>query len=205
MSEPRGVFGDLRRGLLFVFVLALVTGAATASAANRDPRPSGGSASGRGPLFAAAGLALCERTDLAPLAGLSLRVRESWQEPAAAAPGTRCRYTLATPDGHRGAVVHVSAVTPATAGQAVQIHDATAAATSLPLVGPVAVGQQATAFARAGGWTVQVSQYLICARSGNLVVTVWLKVFGRQPTPVADLAEAVRALTAATLAVVPPA
>jgi hypothetical protein len=159
------------------------------------------SASPAGPLFDAAGMALCDETDVAPLAGLGLRVRDTVGRPPPSAPGAACLIQL-TGSGRTGSLL-VEAATPPSIEEATRLYDATRDVTVMRPAGDLAgVGERAEAFTGRSGAGGATAEYMIRARSGNLVVKVWLSVTGGSETA---LPAPVRRIAVATLAQVPPA
>jgi hypothetical protein len=114
-------------------------------------------------------------------------------------------FQLTTHDGHPATLL-VEAATPQSVAQAKLLYAATAQVTVLrPEATVPGLGEQAEAFTRTSGSKVLKSEYLVHARAGNLVVKVWLAVNGTTTTATASLAEPTRQITAAVLALVPPA
>jgi hypothetical protein len=164
--------------------------------------PAATSASPAGRLFDAAGMALCDQTDPAPLTGLGLRVRDTVSKPPPSAPGAACLIEL-TGSGRTGSLL-VEAATPASIEEATRLYDATGDVTVMRPAGDLAgVGERAEAFTRRSGAGGATAEYMVRVRSGNLVVKVWLSVTGGGSETA--LTAPVRRIAVATLAQVPPA
>jgi hypothetical protein len=155
-----------------------------------------------GRLFDAAGMALCGKADPAPLNGLGLKVRDAVGKVPPSAPGAACLFELAG-SGRTGSML-VEVATPPSVEEATRLYDATRSVTVMQPAGDVAdLGERAEAFTRRSGSGGTTAEYMIRARSGNLVLKVWLAVngFGSE----AALAAPVRGVAEATLEQVPPA
>lgn len=155
------------------------------------------------PAFDARSLALCTRIDLRPLAGLSVKVQSSDDKAPPSAPGSACLFELVA-GGGRSASLRVEAATPASVEQAKLLYATTRDVTVMRPDGVVAgIGEEAEGFVRTSGSGRKTSEYMVRARSGNLVIKVWLAVTGTAATPKSTLAPPVRAIASATLALVP--
>ena len=153
--------------------------------------------------YDAVDLALCDRTELAPLSHLALTVVGTDSKPPAAHPGASCLFDLTAKDGS-SATLLVEAVTVKSVDDARLLYGSTGRVTVLDRVGKVAgVGQEAEAFARDSGSGPIRSEYMITARDGNLVTKVWLTVSGDQRTSRSALESAVRPVSTATIELVP--
>jgi hypothetical protein len=149
------------------------------------------------PTYRATGLDLCRTTDLGPLADLSVTVRSTDPAPPSD-PGSACEFVLRTGNGG-DARLQVEAVSLATVEEAQSAYRGYVDVAAMTSDGAVpGLGDEAVGLAKE-------SEYMVIARSGNLVLTVWLTVLGSPPTPKATLAAKVQALLAATLAAVPRA
>ncbi|MEJ3742798.1 hypothetical protein WEI85_05870 [Actinomycetes bacterium KLBMP 9797] len=152
------------------------------------------------PRYDAVGIDLCGRTDLDPLAGLSLVPRASEPQLPPSGPGAACLFTLRAPGGH-AAGLRVEAATPATVEDAGRLYRATALVTSMEPAGRVVgLGDEAEAFVRWSDFGFRYAEYLVRARHANLVTKVWVAVGGDRFVPEQRLAVATMAITRATLA-----
>jgi len=141
--------------------------------------------------------------DLALLAELKLTVTRTDPTPPVGRPGAACLFEMRTADGHQ-ANLRVEASTPATAEEAVRLFQATGQVTAMTPAGAVpGLGEEAEAFTKQSTPGFDYAEYLVHARTGNLVVKVWLAVGGDSFTPTATLAEKSRAILTATQAAVP--
>lgn len=155
--------------------------------------------------YTATELDLCERTDLAPLADLELTVTRFDLQSLAGRPGAACLFEMRTKDGHQ-ANLRVEASTPTTAEEAGQLYRATRQATGMTPAGPVTgVGEEAEAFTKQSTPGFSYAEYMVHARTGNLVVKVWLAVGGDSFIPTATLADKSLTILKATQAAVPTA
>ncbi len=169
------------------------------------PAPAASSPAAPAPAYTAAGLDLCERTDLAPLADLRLTVTRSDPKPPAGRPGAACLFEMRTRDGYQANLL-VEASTPATADVARQLYRGTREATGMTPAGPVTgVGEEAEAFTKQSTPGFRYAEYMVHARTGNLVVKVWLAVGGDSFVPAETLAGRSRTILEATRAAVPTA
>jgi len=176
----------------------------TAAAPTAGPSASAPAApSPTGSSYTAAGLDLCARVDLAPLAELELTVTRTDPAPPVGRPGAACLFEMRTRGGQQ-ANLRVEASTPATAEEAGRLFQATGQVTAMTAAGPVpGVGEEAEAFTKQSTPGFDYAEYLVHARTGNLVVKVWLAVGGDSFTPTATLAEKSLAILRATQAAVP--
>ena len=148
-----------------------------------------------GPIYRATGLDLCADAVLDPLDDLQLTVRSSDPMPPAGAPGSGCEFVLRAIGGGE-ARLQVEAVTPATVEDARSAFRAFSDVGSMTNDGPVSgLGEEAVGLTK-------TSQYMIVARTGNLVLTAWLAIDGMPET---TLAAKVRTILAAIMAAVPKA
>jgi hypothetical protein len=179
--------------------------APTAAATSAGPAASATTPGGLARRYDATHLDLCARTDRAPLAGLSLKLSRSEPRPPRSAPGAACLFDLRTTDGHEASLL-VEASTLGSAEEAGRLYRATADVTGMTADGAIAgVGEEAEGFAKESDPGFKNSEYLVHARTGNLVVKVWLAVGGKAFTPKQRLADAVLPILKATLAVIPEA
>ncbi|WP_230394394.1 hypothetical protein [Plantactinospora alkalitolerans] len=176
----------------------------SASATGSAPSASTGAApDGSGSTYDAVGLDLCAGTDLAPLADLSLRVEKKNAQAPRSAPGSACQFNLRTRSGHEATLL-VEASTLTSAEEAGRLYKATRDVTAMRPDGAVGgIGDEAEGFSEESDPGFKYSEYMIHARSGNLVLKVWLAVGGTAFTPKDVLAEKTTAITGATLAQVP--
>lgn len=157
------------------------------------------------PRYRADDLDLCRRVNLDPLAELKVTVQRRDPTPPPSGPGAACLFEMRTAGG-QPASLRVAVETPATAAEAAAVYRATGRVTVMRPEGPVeGIGEQAEAYSRESEPGFKYAEYLIQARTGNLVVEVWLAVGGTAFTPKARLATAARAVLVATMAQVPRA
>ncbi|PZG02482.1 hypothetical protein C1I99_02330 [Micromonospora deserti] len=148
---------------------------------------------------------LCGRTDLRPLADLALTVIRTDPKPPVGRPGAACLFEMRSSAGHE-ANLRVEASTPATVAEARLLYRGTQQATGMTPVGAVAeVGEEAEAFTKRSEPGFKYAEYLVHARTGNLVVKVWLAVGGESYAPTSTLAEKSLTILKATQAAVPTA
>ncbi|MEV4826138.1 hypothetical protein [Micromonospora sp. NPDC049274] len=176
---------------------APIAGPATSSVASTAPTASAG------PLYRAQDLELCKRTDLRPLAELSLTVARTDPKPPLGQPGAACLFEMRTKDGHE-ATLRVEASTPASEQEARLLYRAKAQVTVMTPAGAVTgVGDEAEAFTRRSEPGFKYAEYMVHARTGNLVVKVWLAVGGVSYAATETLASKALTFLKATQAVVP--
>ncbi|WP_237747064.1 hypothetical protein [Micromonospora lupini] len=172
-------------------------GAATSSVASTAP------AASVGPVYRAQDLELCKRTDLRPLAELSLTVARTDPKPPLGQPGAACLFEMRTKDGHE-ASLRVEASTPANAEEARLLYRSTGRVTVMTPVGGISgVGDEAEAFTRRSEPGFKYAEYMVHARMGNLVVKVWLAIGGASYVATETLAPKALTLLRATQAAVP--
>ncbi|PYC65560.1 hypothetical protein C7C45_28230 [Micromonospora arborensis] len=146
---------------------------------------------------------MCKRTDLRPLADLSLTVARTDPTPPLGRPGVACLFELRTKDGHE-ANLRVEASTPVSAEEARLLYRSTGQVTVMTPVGVIAgVGDEAEAFTRRSEPGFKYAEYMVHARMGNLVVKVWLAVGGASYVATETLAPKALTVLRATQAAVP--
>ncbi|WP_444951062.1 hypothetical protein [Micromonospora ureilytica] len=178
-------------------VSAPTTGAAESSVASTAPTAS------VGPIYRAQDLDLCKRTDLRPLADLSLTVARTDPKPPLGHPGAACLFEMRTKGGYQ-ANLRVEASTPASAEEARLLYRATAQVTVMTPAGVVTgVGDEAEAFTRRSDPGFKYAEYMVRARTGNLVVKVWLAAGGTSYAATETLASKALTLLRATQSAVP--
>lgn len=177
-------------------------GAPTAGPATSSVGPTAPAASA-GPVYRAQDLELCKRTDLRPLAELSLTVARTDPKPPLGQPGAACLFEMRTKDGHQ-ANLRVEASTPVSEQEARLLYRATAQVTVMTPAGAITgVGDEAEAFTRRSEPGFKYAEYMVRARTGNLVVKVWLAVGGTSYAATETLASKALTLLKATQAAVP--
>ncbi|WP_341720637.1 hypothetical protein QQG74_13580 [Micromonospora sp. FIMYZ51] len=202
------------RGLVAAVVVLLALGgcdadpplaAPTTAAETSTGVPGTTSPSPVGRSYTAAELDLCARTDLAVLADLALTVTRTDPKPPAGRPAAACLFEMRTETGHQ-ANLRVEASTPVTVDEARQLYQGTQQATGMTPAGPVAgVGDEAEAFTKRSTPGFKYAEYMVHARTDNLVVKVWLAVGGESYLPTAKLAAMSLEILTATQAAVPTA
>ncbi|NJC84197.1 hypothetical protein [Planosporangium mesophilum] len=156
-----------------------------------------------GPTYNAIGLDVCTKTDSAQLATLSLTVDRAEAKQPTSGAGDACQFSMHTADGHKATLL-VEASTPPSIEEAQRLFRSKAAVTVMSPEGPImGLGDEAEAFSKQSQPGYKYSEYLMHARSGNLVVKVWLAVGGNEFTPKATLAATCQAIVKATLSAVP--
>jgi hypothetical protein len=190
-----------RRLLIAALVIVASVGACTSpdvSAPPTTPVPVVASDTGQptgDPTYRATGLDLCRTTKLSPLDDLALVVIRTDPAPPSD-PGSACEFVLRNGIGQE-VRLQVEAVSLATVEQAQSAYRGYVDVAAMTSDGAISgLGDEAVGLAKE-------SEYMVIARSANLVLTVWLSAPGRPPTPKATLASAVKAVLAATLAGVP--
>jgi hypothetical protein len=167
------------------------------------PTSTTSAAASAGPAYNATGLDLCAKTDTAQLSGLSLTVDRADAKAPTSGPGAACLFNLRTADGHKASLL-VEASTPPSTQDAERLFRSKAAVTVMTSEGAVTgLGDEAEAFSKESQPGFKYSEYLVHARSGNLVVKVWLAVGGNEFTPKATLAARSQAIAKTALAAVP--
>lgn len=157
------------------------------------------------PKYNAVGLDICARTDLSPLDGLSLTLAERLPKTPTSGPGAACLFEMRSRDGHPASLL-VEATTLASVGEAERLYQTTQQVSSMTFDGELAgVADEAQAFIEESEPGFKYSEYMVRARSENLVVKVWLAVGGKEFTAKSDLAPRALAVLKSTLALVPEA
>ncbi|HEX5596382.1 MAG TPA: hypothetical protein VFX61_10245 [Micromonosporaceae bacterium] len=155
--------------------------------------------------YDAAGFDVCGRTDLGLIADLSLTVTGTVPKSPRSGPGAACLFEMRSRDGHPASLL-VEATTLASTAEAEQLYRATRQVSNMTVDGAVAgVGDEAEAFTKESEPGFRYSEYLVHARSENLVVKVWLAVGAKEFTAKSVLAAKSLAVLKATLALVPQA
>ncbi|MFG1723190.1 hypothetical protein ACGFII_31685 [Micromonospora chalcea] len=157
------------------------------------------------PAYTADGLDLCARTDVKVVADLAPEVTRKDPRPPLARPGAACLFEMRTKGGYQ-ANLRVEASTLATADEARQLYRGTRRATGMTPAGAVpGVGEEAEAFTKRSAPGFKYAEYMMHARTGNLVVKVWLAVGGDSYVANSVLAERSLTILRATQAAVPTA
>ncbi|MET8358923.1 hypothetical protein [Micromonospora sp. NPDC005171] len=176
---------------------APTAGSGASSVASTAPTASAG------PMYRAQDLELCKRTDLQPLAELSLTVVRTDPKPPLGQPGASCLFEMRTKDGHQ-ANLRVEAATPASEQEARLLYRATAQVTVMTPAGVITgVGDEAEAFTKRSEPGFKYAEYMVRARTSNLVVKVWLALGGASYAAAETLASKALTLLKATQAAVP--
>lgn len=191
------------------FALVIPVAACTDSAPQADPgttastsAPASTSAAPSAVRYQSDALDLCSRTDLEPLASLSLKVKTTDRTPPLSGEGESCLFEMDTPSG-RPASLRVEAVAPETVAAAEQIYKAQRDGSRMTPDGQVSgVGEEAEGFTLQTEPGFKYSEYRIHVRDGNLVIEVWLAVGGDEFTPKETLAEKVLGITKTIFATV---
>ncbi|MEU8158793.1 hypothetical protein [Micromonospora parva] len=158
-----------------------------------------------GPSYDATNLDLCRRTDLKPLAALSVRVARTDPKPPLARQGSSCLFEMRTADDHQAnLLVEASSLT--NAEEAGRLYRATQQVTAMTADGPVAdIGEEAEGFLKRSDPGFKYTEYMLHARAANLVVKVWLAVGGDSYLPKEALAAKALTILKATFTAVPHA
>ncbi|SCL58363.1 hypothetical protein GA0070604_3816 [Micromonospora eburnea] len=139
------------------------------------------------------------------LADLELTVRRTDPSPPAGRPAAACLFEMRTKTGYE-ANLRVEASTPETVEEARQLYRGTRGATGMNPAGAVTgVGEEAEAFTKQSTPGFKYAEYMVHARTGNLVVKVWLAVGGESYVPTSTLAAKALAVVRATQSAVPTA
>ncbi|TDC38698.1 hypothetical protein E1211_06450 [Micromonospora sp. 15K316] len=140
-----------------------------------------------------------------PLADLALTVTRTDPKPPVGRPGAACLFEMRTKAGY-AANLRVEASTPATVDEARRLYRGTQQATGMTAVGSITdVGDEAEAFTKQSTPGFKYAEHMVHARSGNLVVKVWLAVGGESYAPTSSLAAKSLAILRATQEAVPTA
>jgi len=187
--------------VIAALVVVLPVGACSStevSAPPTTPAPVVASETGQptgGPTYRATGMDLCRTTKLSPLDDLAVVVIRTDPAPPSD-PGSACEFVLRNGTGQE-ARLQVEAVSLATVEQARSAYRGYVDVAAMTSDGAISgLGDEAVGL-------VKESEYMVIARSANLVLTVWLSAPGNPPIPKDKLAAMVKAVLAATLAGVP--
>ncbi|HEX5542969.1 MAG TPA: hypothetical protein VFX60_15640 [Micromonospora sp.] len=155
--------------------------------------------------YDAVGMDVCGRTDLGLIADLSLTVTDTLPKAPTSGPGAACLFEMRSRDGHPASLL-VEATTLVSTEEAERLYRTTRQVTVMTPVGDVAgVADEAEAYTKESEPGFKYAEYLVHARSGNLVVKVWLAVGANKVTAKSELASSALAVLQATLALVPQA
>ncbi len=139
------------------------------------------------------------------VADLAPEVTRMDPRPPVARPGAACLFEMRTKGGYQ-ANLRVEASTLTTADEARQLYRGTRWATGMTPSGAVpGVGEEAEAFTTRSTPGFKYAEYMVHARTGNLVVKVWLAVGGDSYVSTSVLAEKSLTILRATQAAVPTA
>ena len=139
------------------------------------------------------------------VADLAPEVTREDPRPPLARPGAACLFEMRTKGGYQ-ANLRVEASTLATADEARQLYRGTRRATGMTPAGAVpGLGEEAEAFTKRSSPGFKYAEYMVHARTGNLVVKVWLAVGGDSYVANSVLAEKSLTILRATQAAVPTA
>ncbi|MEU7923262.1 hypothetical protein [Micromonospora zamorensis] len=154
-------------------------------------------------MYDATNLDLCRRTDLAPLADLSVKVARTDPKPPLGRPGSSCLFEMRTADDHQAnLLVEASSLT--SVEEAGRLYTATQQVTGMTADGPVpGLGEQAEAFVKRSDPGFKYTEYMVHARGANLVVKVWLAIGGGSYLPKEVLAAKALEILKATFTAVP--
>ncbi|MEV1154810.1 hypothetical protein AB0J27_05300 [Micromonospora chokoriensis] len=123
------------------------------------------------------------RTDVKVVADLAPEVTRKDPWAPLARPGAACLFEMRTRAGYQ-ANLRVEASTLAMADEARQLYRGTRRATGITPAGAVpGVGEEAEAFTKRSTPGFKYAEYMVHARTGNLVVKVWLAVGGDSYVP----------------------
>ncbi|WP_285796109.1 hypothetical protein [Micromonospora sp. NBRC 107095] len=137
------------------------------------------------------------------MAELSLTVARTDPKPPLGQPGASCLFEMRTKDGYQ-ANLRVEASTPVSEQEARLLYRATAQVTVMTPAGAITgVGDEAEAFTRRSEPGFKYAEYMVRARTGNLVVKVWLAVGGTSYAATETLVSKALTLLKATQAAVP--
>jgi hypothetical protein len=158
-----------------------------------------------GPSYDATGLNLCDRTNLGPLADLSLKVERANPAPPLSEGRPTCLFEMRTATGQMANLL-VQVATPRSIEEAQGIYRAQGGSGNEPPDAQLSgIGDQAEGFRKESQPGFKYSEYTVHARNGNLVVKVWLAVGGNDFTPTQTLATKAETILKATMAQVPKA
>jgi hypothetical protein len=205
---PKRLPLSVHNGGIFVAVMALsVVAACSGDDQPEPPAPTPAAtsafpAASTGP-YDATDLSLCTATDLTPLDALGLTEQKTDPKPPPSAPGSACLFTMKTAAGH-AASLRVEASTPESTEQAELLYRSTSSVTDLIDEGPVAdLGEEADGFSgQSTAAGEKTTEYLVHARTGNLVLKTFLTVGGSDYPSKASLAEPCRQITAGMMLLV---
>lgn len=153
--------------------------------------------------YDAQGLDVCTRTDLAPLAGLSLSVESRRAKDPSSAPGAACLFELRTQAGFEARLL-VEASTLTSTDDAQRLYRTTQQVSGMDPAGAVdGIGDEAEGFTKRSEPGYKNAEYMIHARSRNLVLKVWLAVGGKTFTPEDVLAAKAHAILQSAMSIVP--
>jgi hypothetical protein len=187
-----------------VVLAALTVAGCTQEPPSPTPTPAAStapeaSASPAGPTYKASTLDLCAKTDLAPLADLSLKLEGKDDSPPNGGPGAACFFKFKTAGGHL-ASLRVEAMAVSSAEEAEKAFKSQQNVSVMKSDGPVSgLGDQAEGRTLDSEPGFKQSEYMIHGRVGNLTFKAWLSVGGNAFTPKTTLAPKVNTIAKALL------
>lgn len=181
------------RHFRFAAVLAAVLTVAACTGGSPSPTTAPttsapGSPTPAAPTYKASSLDLCNNTDLAPLADLSLKVEGTDNSPPTGGEGSACLFKMKTADGFL-AGVRVEAMVVGSADEAQRAFQAQQNVSVMQTDGPISgLGDEAEGRTLDSEPGFKQSEYMVHMRAGNMTVKAWISVGGKEFTPKQTLA-----------------
>jgi hypothetical protein len=191
------------RRFAMVVVVALTVAGCTGGDPPAASSPGASTATAAaGPVYKASSLDLCNRTDIAPLADLKLKVEGTDNSPPVGGPGSACLWRMKSADGNLS-TLRVEAIVLSSAEEATRAFQAQQNVSVMKSDGPISgLGDQAEGRTLDSEQGFKQSEYMVHLRSGNMTVKAWISVGAKAFTPKQTLAAKMDALARATLATV---
>lgn len=192
----------------FRFVAVLVAALTVAACSEGTPSPTtdpattapAASATASGPVYKASSFDLCNNTDLAPLADLSLKVEGNDNSPPIGGEGSACMFTMKSADGNLSSL-RVEAMVLASVDEAQRAFQSQQNVSKMKSDGAVSgLGDQAEGRTLDSEPGFKQSEYMVHMRSGNMTLKAWISVGGKAFTPKEKLATKADAILRATFA-----
>ncbi|WP_117208605.1 hypothetical protein [Allorhizocola rhizosphaerae] len=194
------------RVIIALFVLITASACTEETPASTPPStgPGAGPTATGGPAqaYRSKPLDLCQRTDLAPLTELSLKVESTNPEPPPSGPGSACLWKMKSASGHM-ASLRVEAVTQGSVDAAQAAFKGQQDVSAMRGDGDIpGLGDQAEGRTQDSEPGFKQSEYMIHMRAGNMTLKVWISVGGNAFTPKDSLKDKMIKLMRTTLATV---
>ncbi len=188
--------------LVLVAVSACTEGGPAPAPSASGPNAAPSATKGPAQAYLSKPLDLCQRTDLAPLMDLSLKVESTNPEPPPSGPGSACLWKLKSPSG-RMSSLRVEAVTLSAVDAAQAAYKGQQDVSVMRSDGDIGgLGDQAEGRTLDSEPGFKQSEYMVLVREENMTLKVWISLGGDAFTPKDTLKDKMVKVMRTTLATV---